>query len=222
MRPYTERMPKALVPVAGVPFVRHQLALLAQQGFDDVVFCIGYRGEMLQDEVGDGTAWGVRVAYSDDGPDLRGTGGALRVALDAGLLDERFALVYGDSYLPLDVAAVRRGFASSGLPALMTVYRNDDPREPSNAVYADGLVLLYRKHDLVPEMHHVDYGLTFLERTVVAERVPGAGPCDLATVLEGLSAERRLAGFEVTDRYYEVGSPEGLAELERYLTEGGA
>jgi N-acetyl-alpha-D-muramate 1-phosphate uridylyltransferase len=213
-------LPKALLPVHGRPFVDHQLELLATQRVEDVVFCIGYGGTALRKHVGDGAPFGLTVRYVDEGDDLRGTAGALRLALDTGVLDEDFAVLYGDSYLPIAFESVWRTFSAGGLPALMTVYRNENRWEPSNAVLDGGRVVLYdkrRRHPCNAECRWIDYGLSVLRAEVIEQRVPPGEVADLADLLHDLSLEGKLAGLEVEERFYEVGSPEGLAELERYI-----
>ena len=224
MRPMTEEMPKALLPVLDRPFADWQLELLAEQGVERVLYSIGHKGEMLREHVGDGGRFGLAVSYVDEGTQLRGTAGALRLALDEGALEDAFFVLYGDSYLPVDYAAVEAAWAGTDLPALMTVFRNDGRWDASNAIYADGQVVLYDKDrpaDRVAEMHWIDYGLSVLEREVVEERVPAEGISDLAELTRELSREGLLAGFEVAERFYEGGSQEGLRDLERYLAERG-
>ena len=145
MRPFTERLPKALIPVNGVPFASHQLRLLARQGVRDVVYSIGYMGERIRSYVGDGNAWGLRVQYLDDGPTLLGTAGALRKGLAAGLIQSPFLTLYGDAFLPTAFQPVVRAFTTAAQPALMTVYRNADAWAPSNVDFAEGMVRLYDK-----------------------------------------------------------------------------
>jgi N-acetyl-alpha-D-muramate 1-phosphate uridylyltransferase len=213
-------LPKALLPVHGRPFVDHQLELLAARGVEDVVFCIGHGGTSLRQHVGDGAAFGLAVRYVDEGDDLRGTAGALRLALDSGVLDDDFAVLYGDSYLPIDLGPVWRAFSTAGLPALMTVYRNENRWEHSNAVLGGGRIVLYdkrRRHPRSTQCRWIDYGLSVLRAELVEERVPQGEAADLADLFHVLSLEGKLAGLEVEERFYEVGSPEGLAELERYL-----
>ena len=225
MRPATEQMPKALVPVLDRPFCDWQLELLAERGIERVLYSVGYRGEMLRDHVGDGERYGLRVTYVDEGQRLRGTGGAIRLAYDLGELEEAFFVLYGDSYLPIDYSAVEAAWEATDLPALMTVFRNEGQWDSSNAIYADGRVVLYDKErpaDRVEEMHWIDYGLSILSREPVAERcVPGQA-ADLAELTRDLSRDGRLAGYEVTQRFYEAGSPQGLADLEAYLRENAA
>ena len=215
LRPITETIPKALVPVAGEPFAHHQLRLLAAGGVRDVVYCIGHHGDLIREAIGDGSRFGLAVDYVDEGRKLRGTAGALRLALDEGALDEAFAVLYGDSYLPIELAPVWRAFDEAGLPALMTVLHNEDRWDRSNARFESGRVALYEKGGAGAGF--IDYGLSVLERRIVAERVPAATVADLADLYHELSVEGSLAGYEVHERFYEVGSPAGLAELERHL-----
>lgn len=220
MRPLTETIPKALVPVRGIPFVDWQLRYLAGQSVRQVVFSIGYRGEMLRDHVGDGSRFGLHVTWVDEGAQLRGTGGALRLALDSGSLDEAFFVLYGDSYLPISMPAVEQAWRRSGLPALMTVMRNDDRWDLSNAAFADGRVTVYDKRrpdHLRGRLRWIDYGLSVLTRPVVAEAIAPGERADVADLYHELSRAGRLAGLEVDGRFYEAGSPDGLRDLEQYL-----
>jgi NDP-sugar pyrophosphorylase family protein len=209
-------LPKTLVSVAGRPFADHQLTWLAEQGVGDVVYCIGYRGDQIRDYVGDGERWGLKVTYVDEGSDLRGTGGALRLALDEGALAEHFAVLYGDSYLRVDLPGIFAAFESSGRPALMTVLRNEGRWDRSNADFDGALVTRYSKTE--GDFSWIDYGLSILARDVVA-RIPTDEPADLANLFAELSRQGQLGGFEVVGRFYEIGSPEGLAELEHLLEE---
>jgi NDP-sugar pyrophosphorylase family protein len=215
LRPVTEKIPKALVPVAGEPFAHHQLRLLVAGGVREVVYCIGYRGDMIRQAIGAGDRFGLDVVYVDEGAELRGTAGALRMALDEGVLDETFAVLYGDSYLPIELPPVWHAFHEVGLPGLMTVLHNEDRWDRSNVRFEGGRVTLYEKGGTGAD--YIDYGLSVLKRRVIEERVPAATFADLSSLYRALSVENRLAGFEVHERFYEVGSPTGLAELERYI-----
>jgi NDP-sugar pyrophosphorylase family protein len=216
LRPITEKLPKALVPVAGRPFVDHQLALLRQQGYRDVVLCVGYLGEMVRAHVGDGSRFSMRVDYQFDGPKLLGTGGALKRAHR--LLGDAFFVLYGDSYLPCDFREVERVFRSAGQLALMTILKNDDRWDLSNVVYESGRVLRYSKRHRTPEMRYIDYGLSVLSAPVM-DREPEGVAFDLADCYERLAVQGKLAGFEVKERFYEIGSVQGLAETELYLAQ---
>ena len=228
LRPVTDTIPKSLLDVGGKPFAAHQLDLLSRAGVTRVVFCVGYRGDMVEQALGDGSRWGLSIRYAADGPALLGTGGALRRALPE--LGERFLVLYGDSYLACDYAAVERAFLSSEQPALMTVVRNDNRWDRSNVEFRDGRIVKYDKANPASAMHHVDYGLGAMHASVLsAPRPDGVGAArpageafDLADVYRDLAARGDLAGFEVADRFYEIGSPEGLAETRALLGGRGA
>lgn len=218
MWPRTATVPKALLPVAGRPFAERQVELLARQGVDDIVFAIAYLGDKVRDALGDGRRWGVRIRYSDEGADRRGTGGAVRMFAASGFADDAFAVLYGDSYLPTDYPAVWDAYARSGLPALMTVLENNDRWDTSNASFGPGGTLRYRKGaGTGAGMTYIDYGLSVVSRGVVLDRVPPDEAIDLADVLSELGERGELGGFEVSDRFYEIGSNEGLEELEALL-----
>jgi NDP-sugar pyrophosphorylase family protein len=215
LRPITEKIPKSLVPVAGKPFLAHQLELLHARGIRHAVLCIGYLGEMIQREFGDGQAYGVRLDYSFDGPKLLGTGGALKRALP--FLGDEFFVLYGDSYLPVEYRPIAEFFRRSGKLGLMTVYRNEGRYDTSNVVFHDGEIAVYDKKNRPPEMRHIDYGLSLFKASVFKSYSAGQ-PFDLAEVMGRLVRERQLAGYEVRERFYEIGSPAGLAELESLLS----
>jgi NDP-sugar pyrophosphorylase family protein len=219
MWPATRSTPKTLLPVRDRPFADYQLRWLADAGISSVVFCIGHLGEDVRGFVRDGGPWGLSVAYVDEGDDLRGTAGALRLAYEAGALDEDFLVLYGDSWLQVDPAAVLRAARQRPEPALMTVFRNDGQWDTSNVVFDGARVVRYEKGlDPRPaQMCWIDYGLTAWRRSVVVERVKSGTVQDLAPILTDLAAEGRLAGFEVAERFYEIGSVAGRAELEAFL-----
>ena len=222
MKPLTDRCPKALIGVNGVPFAHHQLDWLARQGVGRVVYSIGYLGSQVRDYVGDGGAWGLDIACVEDGEPLLGTAGAIRRALDAGLISGGFFVLYGDSYVSVDLASVWAASGGGSMPTLC-VFPNDGRWDASNVIFDDGRVTLYEKgrndaRDI--GMRHIDVGLSVLSADVIADEVPAGEACDLADIFHRLSRAGRLMGYEAAERFYEIGSPQGLAELEARL--GGA
>lgn len=214
LRPLTETIPKALVEVAGKPFLWHQLQLLKRNGIRRVVLSVGYLGEKIEEQYGNGSDLGVSIEYCFDGPTLLGTGGAIRKALP--LLPDRFFVIYGDSYLTCDYRSVEAAFRDSGLPGLMTVYRNNGQFDTSNVEYDGTRILRYDKQNRTPAMHHIDYGLGAFDRNVFTA-LPAGEKCDLATVYQDLLRSGNLAAVEVHERFYEIGSPEGLRDTAEFL-----
>ncbi len=217
LHPITQTIPKSLVDVAGIPFIVRQLDYLGQQGIKDVVLCLGYLGEQVKAVVGDGSSFGMNVTYSWDGPKLMGTGGALKQALP--LLGEQFFVFYGDSYLPIDFMRVEESFRHSGKPALMTVLCNGDLWDKSNVLFRNDSLVEYNKRMPRSEMAYIDYGLGILSAAVLQD-VPLNEPFDLAEIYHNLSVQGDLAGYEVFERFYEIGSLKGLEETVNYFQKG--
>jgi NDP-sugar pyrophosphorylase family protein len=222
MRPRTETVPKALLEVNGRPFVEHQLEWLATHGVRDVLFSVGHLGEQIEAHVGEGARFGVAVRYVNEGSTLRGTAGALRLAADQGALADEFLLTYGDSYLPIDFGAVAATFQRSGRPALMTVFHNEGRWDTSNVVFdaESSQIVLYDKSRTrrpASDYRYIDYGLSALRRSVIERDVPPDQKFDLADVFRPLSERGELFGYVVGERFYEIGSPAGLADLEALL-----
>lgn len=226
MLPRTERVPKILLPVAGRPFGAWLLERIAASGFTDVLLCIGHLGGEVKRALGDGTAFGLRLSYAEDGERLLGTTGALRRALDQ--LDETFLVTYGDSYLPFDYRAPLLDLRAHGGPGgalgTMAVFRNDDRFDRSNTAVAGALVARYEKRPRDaprdPALDHIDYGATALRREVIAA-LPEGEAHDLSALQRALAAEGRLRAVTAERRFFEIGSPEGLADLEAELGQQG-
>lgn len=212
--PVTEKIPKALLDVGGKPFIEHQLCLLSQRGFRRAVICAWYLGEKIRDFVGDGNRFGLQVDFVFDGSKPLGTAGALRHALP--LLGDTFFVLYGDSYLLCDYLAVQNSFWKQGKPGLMTVFRNSGQWDASNVEFCNGLILAYNKKDQSPAMEHIDYGLGVFQAEVFAA-LPEGRNLDLAEVYQDLLHRGALAAYEMEERFYEIGSREGLQELDRLL-----
>jgi NDP-sugar pyrophosphorylase family protein len=168
---------------------------------------------MIRDFVGDGERFCLSVDLSFEGPELLGTAGAIRRALP--LLGDRFFVLYGDSYLPCPYMKVQEAFFQSGNLGLMTVFQNEDRWDASNVELEGGAIRAYDKVVRTPRMRHIDYGLGVFHRTVF-EALPH-GPYDLAWVYQDLLKGRELAALEIKERFYEIGSAEGLDRLAEFL-----
>ena len=214
LHPITDKIPKLLVNVAGEPFFSHQLRLLKKAGLTRVVLCVGYLGDMIVGQYGDGAKWGVQIDYSFDGEKLLGTGGALIRALPK--LGDAFYVLYGDSYLPIDFQSVGRAFLQSGKLGLMTVFENRGAFDTSNVRFEDGRIKVYSKKEKSPQMRHIDYGLGLFRRAAF-EGCSRTDSVDLASVQSELVGRGELAGYEVRQRFFEIGSHAGLKELDELL-----
>ena len=215
LRPMTDSVPKALLSIAGRPFILHQLRLLKNQGIDRVVLCVGHLGEQVRAAVGDGRTLGLAIDYSFDGGELLGTGGALKQALP--LLGDEFFVLNGDSYLPCSFAPVQSAYEAAQRPALMTVLRNDNRWDKSNVLFRNGELIEYDKKSPRLDMSHIDFGLYVLSSDVFLT-YDESRVIDLADICQELSKTRQLAALEVSERFYEVGSPRGIRDTEEYLS----
>ncbi len=217
MRPHTLTIPKSMLEVAGRPFVDWQLERMAACGVRDVVMCVAHLAEQIERHVGDGARHGVRVRWAHEGVKLLGTAGAIRTTLE--LLEPQFLVTYGDSYLPFDYAEPLRLLAAhSDCDGVMSIYKNDGQWDASNVV-ADASrewVARYEKGQTDPAFDHIDYGATALRREVIAA-LPLGEPWGLDTIQRDLARQKRLRACVARERFFEIGSPEGLAELDRHL-----
>jgi MurNAc alpha-1-phosphate uridylyltransferase len=212
------RLPKAMLPVAGRPFIDYKLSQLAAEGTDRVVLLLGHGAESIADHVGDGAAYRLQVEIVLDGDVLLGTGGAVRRALPR--LGNAFWVTYGDTLLSVPQAEAEAAYRGSGRSGLMTVLENHDAGDRSNVSVRGDLVAEYRKGAPPGTFACIDYGMSILAAEAVA-RFPAGTKFDLSDVLQRLVAEHQLMAFPVTERFHEIGSENGYAETERWLqTEG--
>ncbi len=218
MRPLTENIPKSLLPINGRPFIDYQMNWLAREGVASVVVSIGHLGSQIKEHLGCGSRFGIRCTYVDEGEIRRGTGGAVRFAFKQGALEDNFCVLYGDSYLPVQIGPIWKAFIEGGKPALMTVFKNEAKWEESNVVFEEGILKRYEKGVRGdPKFKYVDYGLMLFSTRFVSGYLSDNIPQDLAPALNRLSLQGELAGYEVFQRFYEVGSPGGMQELSNYL-----
>jgi len=218
LRPLTGTIPKSMLLVAGKPFLEHQIALLRRSAVHNLVLCVGYLSEMIQDYFGDGSRFGVTINYSRETETLLGTGGALRHA--APLLEEDFLVTYGDSYLMLDYEHVMRVFRSSGMPGMMVVYRNEDRWDRSNVIVENSIVAFYSKTERRPHTVYIDAGVSALRKETLG-LLRQHDPVGLDVLLRDLTVQGCLHAYETKQRFYEIGSLAGLNELRELMSASG-
>ncbi len=216
LRPVTETIPKSMLEVAGKPFIAHQLELVRKNAIEKVLVCASFLGEQIKNYLGDGSRFGMSVEYSFDGDELLGTGGAIKKAMN--MLDEQFYVMYGDSYLNTDFELINEYFFAQSKPALMTVYLNEGKWDNSNVLFEKGNLLKYDKVNRTSDMKHIDYGLGILPKQAF-EEYNNKTVFDLSEIYGKLLKKDLLAGYEVKERFYEIGSFTGLEETDKFLRE---
>ncbi len=218
LRPITNTLPKCLVPVSGKPFLEHQLLQLKQHNISEVFLCLHYRAQQVIDFIKNKNSFGMDIHFLMDGEKPLGTGGAILNNLDK--LPEYFFVMYGDSYLQCDFKSVQSFYESAEKRALMTVFENNNQWDKSNiSLREEGTIKKYSKIAPTSDMRYIDYGLSILSKKNFEGRVPGS-KFDLTEIYENLIQSNELLGFKVSKRFYEIGSHEGLQELNLLLTKG--
>ncbi len=212
LRPITEKIPKALIEINGIPFIDYQLNYLKKQGITNVVLCIGYLANQIVNYVGDGSSYGLKVVYSNDGEKLLGTGGSIKKA--ATFLDDDFFILYGDSFLPIEFPPIYNKFKLNKLPALMTILENKNQWDKSNVIFDGKQINLYDKKTYSDTMNYIDYGLSICKKDVFTKM--NCKIFDLAEVFTSLSKDKHLDFFEVHQRFYEIGSKQGIEDFSNF------
>jgi len=212
--PVTKKIPKSMIDINDEPFISHQLKLLKKNGINEVIICAGYLGEMIKNFTGDGRKFGLNIKYSFDGEKLLGTGGAVKKAIN--LLPDTFFIMYGDSYLPVDFQKISDYFNKNDKNALMTVMENSDKFDMSNVIYQNNKIIKYDKKEKVPEMNYIDYGLGIFKKNIFSN-IKENEVIDLANIYKNLIEKDDLLGYEIKERFYEIGSFTGIEDLKIFL-----
>lgn len=216
LRPISFKTPKSLIKVNGTPFIDHQLNLIKDQGIKKVVLSCGHLGEKIEKHVGSGHKYNLQIEYSYDGKTLLGTGGAIKKALP--LLSDNFIVLYGDAYLLGNYIQIASKLTPPNL-GLMTLFRNKDKFDSSNVIFENGKVLKYDKNEKNPQMEYIDWGISVFNKKAFSNFLDKE-QFDLSQVFQALIKNNFLQGHEVTQRFYQVGSPAGLKELANFLKHG--
>ncbi len=212
--PTTKTVPKALIEVSGQPFIFHQLKYLRSQGIHKVIICIGHLGNMIKSYVGDGSKFGLNIFYSSDENKLLGTGGAIKKALS--ILGKNFFILYGDTFLPIRYDNVEKAYLSSNKLCLMTILKNEGKWDKSNVLLKENSLIGYNKQNPSTQMSYIDYGLSITSANIF-DAYPSETFLDISIIYQKLSIQNQLEGFEVYERFYEIGTPNSLKETEKFL-----
>lgn len=212
--PMTQTIPKSLILVARKAFIIHQLEYLREQGVKEVILCVNHLGEMIQNIIGNGENFSIKISYSYDGLISLGTDGAIVKSLP--LLGDKFFILYGDTFLPINFNEIAETYKLNKMKVLMTVFKNENKWDKSNVMFCNNRLIKYDKYNPTEEMNYIDYGLSVVAASVFKDYSIGKN-FDLADVYKNLSGSNNLAGFEVYERFYDIGSLSGFQETENYF-----
>jgi len=218
LRPITETVPKPMVEVAGVPYLEHQIRMLARQEIRDIVMLTGYLGEQIETYFGSGSRLDVSMRYSKE-PEPLGTAGALRLAEP--LLREEFLVIYGDSYLPIDYRPILHLLNISGVTGVVTVYDNrlGDTSVKSNiALDSHQSITAYAKDSAASlPLEYVDAGVLAFRREIVNLIPPQQNVALEQEILPLLISRKALRGYITAQRFYDIGTLERIQSIEHYF-----
>lgn len=211
--PVTLEIPKSLIDINGKPFIQHQIDLIKSKGINKIVLCLGNFAKPIEDFLGNGNSDSFDIKYSYDGDTLLGTGGAIKKAFP--LLSDPFMIMYGDSYLNIEYIDIMEYFNNFDKSGLMTVLKNENKWDKSNIVFREGRIIKYEKVDDT-EFDYIDYGFSILRKNALTPFM-SEDKFDLKDVFKDLISKQEMLGFEVFNRFYEIGSFQGIEETKDYL-----
>jgi len=211
--PETLKIPKSLIKINNDPFIKHQLLLLKSKGINNVVLSLGNLGDKVEKYVNENNNFGLEIDFSFDGTKLLGTGGAIKNAFPK--LSNPFGIIYGDSFLNIEYLDIINYFKQYSALGLMTVLKNNNLWDKSNIVFRDGKIIEYNK-DKSGGYEYIDFGFSILKKESFEDFLE-KDIFDLKEVFYKLVNDNQLIGYEVFNRFYEIGSVSGINETENYI-----
>ena len=216
LRPLTHKTPKCMTLINNKPFLEYQLLLLKKQGINSILLCVAYLHEQIQNYFGDGKKWGLTLQYSVEEQPL-GTGGALKKAQV--LLQDRFLLLYGDSYLPIAYKDIITAFTSSKKKGLMVVYDNHDTHDTKNNVRVEqGEVKSYDKKEPRKDFNGVEAGVLVFKKEIIDLMPPQESFSLEEEIFPKLIQQNQMGAFMIRQKFYDIGTVRRLKDAEKILT----
>lgn len=213
LRPFTEHIPKPMVPVGGKPFLEHQILLLRNEGIEEILLLVGYLAQQIKDFFGDGSKYAVRISYSHEEEPL-GTGGALRLAQPK--LQSNFLLLNGDTYLPINYRDMIDTFRRLRPWGLVVAYKNDNFYSKSNLAVSSDMEVI----DSDPQsarLTHINAGAVIFSNRILDIIPEGQAFSVENELFPKLITRRTLRAYETHARYYDMGTHDGLQSLEGFF-----
>ena len=212
-----ENVPKCLVEVNGVPFLKLILNKYAQMGVSEITLCLGHQGEKVVEWIKKNLSKSPNINWRFDGSSNLGTGGAIMAALPE--LPPRFLVAYADTFLDFDLRGLVNMHETRDSEATMAVFHNEESLDKNNVRYLEGDLIDYQKGVEDDNFEYIDYGLTYFEASSFTQDKNKVS-FDLSETLSRLSEEKKLSGFRVSNRFYEIGTPASLQETRDYFRFG--
>lgn len=203
-------VPKSMIPIEGKPFLEYQIENLKKHSFKEIILCVGHLSEKIEECFGDGSKFGVNIKYSHDGEKPLGPIGAVKNAEP--LLDDKFFIMYGDSYLTVDFQKAYSFFNKNNKLGLMIVYKNKDKYDKSNIKIKDNMVVGYGEKDAV----YIDYGTSILRKKAL-NIVTKNTFFTTGELFTKLIEKQELLCFEAKERFYHIGNPNALEEFRSFI-----
>ena len=215
IRPLTNKIPKSMISIEGKPFLQYQIELLSCYGIKDIILCVGYMGEKIENCFENGNKYNTRIIYSYEKEKLLGTGGALKMTEP--YLDEKFYLIWGDSYVRLNYKKMFDFHLknSKNFDVTMAIFYNIRNFDKSNIVYKNGSIKKYDKNS-TDNMKYIDSGVMVLNKKLLS-RIPNREVFQIENLFTKLAKEEKIKPFLIKKRYYEIGSLEGLNQFSKFV-----
>jgi histidinol-phosphate phosphatase family protein len=215
LRPITDTIPKPMVEFHGKPFLGYIVDMLREQGFTSVLMLLGYLPHVIVDHFGDGADYGLDVGYDVTAPDDLT---AYRVQHAANRLDDTFLLIYCDNYWPMRIDDMMRRYESSGAPAQVTVYANEDGYSRDSVIVGDdGFVRVFDRSRTTPGLKGIEISYAIVEKATVLPLLTDPDQLFEEAVYPALAQRHELHAYWTQHRYYSVGGHDRLAMTEAFL-----
>lgn len=210
----TKDTPKSMLKIKDKPFLQYQIENLKKQKVKDIVLCVGYLSEQIENYFGTGKKFGLNIKYSFDKDKPLGPIGALKNAED--LLEDTFFIMYGDSYLNIDFKKIQSYFKQYDKLCLMVVYKNFNRYDKSNLIVKNNMVVAYGEKERTKDMVYIDYGASILRKESLSF-IPKNTFFSTGQFFSDLISIKELLAFEVKERFYHIGNPDALREFKNYI-----
>jgi len=212
LQPISSETPKSLISISGIPFIKLQIENLVNLGVENFHFCLGNQAIKIEEYLTTCDFAGLNVSTSRDSKPNRGTAGALVDASD--YIQNDFFLTYGDSYLPVDLVSLEESWANLKSPLKLSVKDVRGTRHLPNIQIDENGAFHYGTN--VSKATHIDYGFMKVNKSVISF-IKDVEIVNFGTVIEKMSASGSAICSTTNSPLYEIGSFEGIIELESYI-----